>query len=284
MSLRAGGLGLAALGLLLGSLPSCSGKLIRLGDDTTQAVISGGTMAGGGESGKPTGGAGGALPSGGSPVGAGGDEAGAGGSGAICEHGQVAANEVLWIGDSWIIDPGTQRSTVRDLARAAGTIGDNEEYPSSAMAAAPMSQIAQQYDARESGTPKVKVLLMDGGTWDPIAAQMAGTSIPDAIDTSIQTFVQFLAKVASDGTVEHIVYFLVPELMNIPGVAEMRPRLRQACESSSVPCHFIDLQDVWRQGDLKKLTAINGFQASPDGGIAIGQAVWATMRSSCIAQ
>jgi hypothetical protein len=234
--------------------------------------------------------AGGGNQGGSSPAGTGGVGGAAAGpaeggmGGEVCAHGQITADEVLWIGDSWITDPGTQRSTVKDLAFAAGAISANEEYPSSAAPAAGMAIVAQQYDARERGTPKVKVLLMDGGTWDPIAAQMTGGSIPDAIDDSIQRFEKFLLQVASDGTVEHIVYFLVPELMNIPGVAEMRPRLRMACASSAVPCHFIDLQEVWETGDAVKYTASNGFQASAEGGIAIGQRIWATMQAYCIAQ
>jgi hypothetical protein len=225
--------------------PSCGGQRIRLGDDAT------------------------------------GD---GGSSGDACAHGQVSAQEVLWIGDSWIIDPGTQRSTVKDLAFAAGTIAEGEEYPSSAAAAASMAKVAEQYAARAQGGPKPKVLLMDGGTWDPISAQATGSSIPDAIDESLAGFERFLSQVASDGTVRHIVYFLVPELPNIPGVAQMRPRLKRACAGSVVPCHFIDLQEVWQQGDPAQYTAINGYQASAEGGVAIGQAVWATMRAHCIAQ
>ena len=246
------------------------------GAATGTGGMTGNRGGGGGSSG-----GGGAEEIAGSGSTAGGED---GSGGEICSTGQVSADEVLWIGDSWIIDPGTQRTTVKDLALAAGAIAANEEYPSSAAPGASMAMIAQQYDTRERGTPKIKVLLMDGGTWDPIAAQMRGSSVAAAIDQSLADFQQFLSKVAVDGTVEHIVYFLVPELMNIPGVAEMRPRLRQACAESLVPCHFIDLQDVWEQGDPATYTASNGFLPSAAGGVAVGQAIWATMQARCIAQ
>lgn len=276
MSLVAARVGLSGLGLALSLVLSCGGQRIRLGDGIGEA----GAATAGGTTGSH-GGAGGSSGGGGAEAIAGSDS---GSGGEICSPGQVSADEVLWIGDSWIIDPGTQRTTVKDLALAAGTIAANEEYPSSAAPGASMARIAQQYDTRERGTPKVKVLLMDGGTWDPIAAQMMSTSVAAAIDQSLADFHQFLSKVAVDGTVEHIVYFLVPELMNIPGVAEMRPRLRQACAESSVPCHFIDLQEVWEQGDPATYTASNGFLPSAEGGVAIGQAIWATMQAHCIAQ
>jgi hypothetical protein len=266
-------LGPCGHGLVLALLSNCGGQLIHLGDGTAGADATNGASAGMTNSG------------GNGLAGSGGGVAGQGGTGSsACLRGQVMADEVLWIGDSWIIDPGTQRSTVRDLAFAAGSIAANEEYPSSAAAAASMAKVADQYAARERGTPQVKVLLMDGGTWDPVSAQMTGGSVPDAIENSISGFELFLSQVANDGTVEHIVYFLVPELMTIPGVAEMRPRLQRACAESEVPCHFIDLQQIWQAGDPDKLTASNGIQASAEGGVAIGKAVWATMQDNCIAQ
>jgi len=213
-----------------------------------------------------------------------GDDGGAGGSRELCPHAQTAANEVLWIGDSWIQSPGTQHTRVRDLARNAEAIAPNEDYFNLALAASSMADVAKQYDTREAGATKVKVLLMDGGTWDPIAAQMSGGSaaVPAAIERSLSAFQQFLAKVASDGTVEHIVYFLVPELATVPGVANMRPRLQQACADSSVPCHFIDLQPHWV--GHPEYTASDGIQSSEAGAIVIANLIWQTMQENCIAQ
>ena len=260
------------LAIALVALPGCGSKLIRLGDQAADvsAAGRGGTAAAG------------ANAAGGDPgVGAGGDDGAAGGND-TCPRAPVSASQVLWIGDSWIQIPGTQHSRVRELARAAGTIAADEDYVDVAAAASSMAAVAQQYDTRQSGAVKVKVLLMDGGTWDPIAAQMAGASVPAAIDSAIGAFQQFLAKVASDGTVEHLVYFLVPELATIPGVGSMRPRLRQACAESSVPCHFIDLQPYWE--GHPEYTAPDGIQSSEAGAIVIANSIWATMQENCIAQ
>lgn len=261
------------LAIALCTLPSCGSRLIRLGDQTAADSAGDGSGAAGNG---VTAGVGGAMVAG--PGGAG----GAAGSGDTCPQAQVAAGEVLWIGDSWIQDPGIQHDRVRDLARAAGAIAQNEDYFNSAAAASSMGAVAKQYDARESGATKVKVLLMDGGTWDPIAAQTSGASISAAIDNSISTFQSFLAKVAGDGTVEHIVYFLVPELTAVPGVATMRPRLQQACAESSVPCHFIDLQPYWL--GHPEYTAPNGIQSSAAGAVVIADLIWATLQDNCIAQ
>jgi hypothetical protein len=272
MSLATSGLKFCCLAITFCTLASCSSKLIRLGDQTPLADSAGGNGVGGAA---------------GNPMVVGpGSDGGAAGSSEACAHRQVLASEVLWIGDSWITIPvNTQREVVRKHALEAKAIDDGDDYYSLATAAANMAAVAKQYDTRESGATKVKVLLMDGGTWDPIAAQMSpgssSATVAAAIDSSISTFQLFLGKVASDGTVEHIVYFLVPELPGIPGVATMRPRLQQACAESSVPCHFIDLQPYW-QGH-PEYTA-TGIQASEAGATVLGNLIWATMQDHCIAQ
>lgn len=211
---------------------------------------------------------------GGSSGGAGSAGAGAGGSTGECSGQAVLSSEVLWIGDSWSQIPGTQITRLRELS--------GQNYVNVAVAAASMADVAEQYAARQAGTIPVKVLLMDGGTWDPIAAQMSGGSVPDAIDAAVARFRQLLDDVANDGTVEHIVYFLVPELPTIPGVGTMRPLLRDACAESTVPCYFIDLQESW-QGH-PEYTGPSGIQASDAGGRIIAERIWSTMQANCVAQ
>jgi hypothetical protein len=186
----------------------------------------------------------------------------------------VLANEVLWIGDSWI--QGTPQTVVSALAGA--------EYPSLATAGATMAAVAKQYDTRENGATKVKVLLMDGGTIDPLLAKMAGASVTQAITTSLDNFRDFITKVATDGTVEHIVYVLVPPLPAIPGVDTMRGDLSKMCTASAVPCHFLDLQPLWMDPMDPTLTAANGILPTEKGGTVIGNAIWDVMQKQCIAQ
>jgi hypothetical protein len=238
--------------------------------------------SGGGDA--ATGGGGGsggiAAASGGSgATGAGGRGASGGsGGGGVCQHGQVQANEVVWIGDSWIQIPGAQHTRVRDLARAAGTIGANEDYVDLAVSGSPIARIVNQYNTQESGATKVKVLLMDGGGIDTIQGGGSQASVTSVVNT----FQQHLAKVASDGTVQHIVYFLYPELPTIAGVAAMRPGVQQACAASTVPCHFVDLQPLWV--GHPEYTGGDNIHPSAAGGNVIAEAIWAIMQQNCIAQ
>jgi hypothetical protein len=208
---------------------------------------------------------------------------GDGNDGGPCLHGQVSAAEIVWIGDSWIFMPGTQLTRVRDLARTANAIGPNEDYVNASAAATTMSAIAGQYSAREAGATKVKVLLMDGGTWDTIVANMQGGSVSTAAMTAATAFDQLLTEIKSDGTVQHIVYYLTPELSGIPGVAILRPLVQASCQQSAVPCHFLDLQPLWA-GHPEYTAQPGDTFASDAGGIALGDAIWSIMQQGCIAQ
>jgi hypothetical protein len=200
--------------------------------------------------------------------------------GAVCLHAQVSADQVLWIGDSWVLVPGNQHTAVRDAARIAGAIGPGDDYTIGAVAASKMDAIAGQYSAQEASATKPKVLILDGGTWDTLLANGSAASVSAAASA----FSQLLATVASDGTVEHVIYFLTPELATIPGVAALRPLLQQACTQSTVPCHFIDLQPLW--AGHPEYTATDGPVPIPTtaGGAAIADAIGGAMLQNCIAQ
>jgi|tagenome__1003787_1003787.scaffolds.fasta_scaffold20906919_3 hypothetical protein len=196
-----------------------------------------------------------------------------------CPHAQVSASQVLWIGDSWVLIPGNQHTGVRDRARTAQAIGPTDDYTIGAAAATTMAQIAGQYTAQESGATQVKVLIMDGGTWDTILSNGSSASVSSVANT----FSQFLATVASDGTVDQIIYYLMPELSGIPGVSELRPLLTQACAESPAPCYFLDLQGVWA-GHPEYTAGTSPPVPTEAGGTAIADAIWAIMQANCIAQ
>src|SRR5262249_52327370 len=48
--------------------------------------------------------------------------------GGPCPHAQVAASQVLWIGDSWVLNPGNQHTAVQASAVAAGAIAAGDAY------------------------------------------------------------------------------------------------------------------------------------------------------------
>lgn len=147
-----------------------------------------------------------------------------------------------------------------------------------AAAASDLAAIARQYRMRRGSQRPPRVLIMDGGTWDTILSNGSEASITRVVGE----FRDFLSEVAADGSVQHIVYVLCPELPTIPGVAQLRPGLSDACAASAVPCHFLDLQPLWAHHP--QYTAPDGIQASEQGAAVIADQIWSIMQAQCIAQ
>jgi hypothetical protein len=248
-------LAVVAVSFVAAALSGCADHLIRLGGPGTPDAAD---AAQGSDAGIDTATSDGSMP---------------------CSHAAVAADEVLWIGDSWIA-PGLQETGVRDQARMLGAIGRNDDYTVTAMPGARMSDIVSQYAMQQAMSTKVKVLIMDGGTIDTITDRGS----PASVAAVVTTFTQLLERVATDGTVQQIVYVLVPELPAIYGVAELRPLLQQACAGSTVPCHFVDLQTYWA-GHPEYTTMPGGVPLPADAGArVIATQIWMTMKTYCIAQ
>jgi hypothetical protein len=273
------------VGVLLAAT-HCGGERIALGDGPVEALTATGTRRdpdAGVTSGGGLAGSGGAadasVPGGlgglGGLGGAGGAEADGATPLAACLLGGVPAEEVLWIGDSWFTLPAElQRTLVVESARDAGLIASTDDYPSRAAAASSLSMIVEQYRSQRAGGPAPQVLIMDGGTWDTLRANGSAESVSQVL----LGFEAFLAEVASDGTVGHVVYMLMPELPAIAGVNELRPGLLAACEQSAVPCHFLDLQPIW---DGHPEYTADGIQASEEGAARIAEEIWKIAGAAC---
>jgi hypothetical protein len=160
------------------------------------------------------------------------------------------------------------------MARTTGAIGQSDDYTVKAAPATTIAAIEQQYITQEAATGNVKVVIMDGGTWDTINNDSSTT-----VTMVIQTFTELLSTVASNQTVTDVIYFLMPSV--VPGVDELRSGLEAACTSSAVPCHFIDLQTYWSAGD-----DTGGGVPVPTaaGATVVADAIWATMQTFCIVQ
>ncbi len=198
--------------------------------------------------------------------------------GGACPHAQTSAAAVVWIGDSWVLVPGNQVTGVSDRARATHAIGPNDAYTVDAVAATSLAAIVSQYTSQQATGIPAKVLIMDGGTWDTLTTNGSSASVT----TVVNTFRQFLDRVASDGTVQQIIYFLPPELPAIAGVAALRAPLQQACAASAVPCYFLDLQPIW--SGHPEYTGADDLVPSTAGGAALAAAIWALMQANCVAQ
>jgi hypothetical protein len=241
------------------------------GGGAGQAGTSSGGMAGAGAMGG-RGGRGGAAGS----SGTGGSSMGGSGS---CMKGQTEPSEVILIGDSFIALNHSITNQIETRARAAGALGQNEDYRDVAVSGATLAgnnQIPSQYANAVSASP-VEVVLMDGGGNDCIR------NMPDPAYTAAQTLFQTMAQ---RGT-QTVVYFFYPDPVGSNWASlkscldTLRPRMKALCEGLTSPkCYFMDLRTMWQPSYAQA----DGIHPTEPGGHAVGDAVWETMQQYCIAQ
>ena len=234
---------------------------------------SGGRGGGSGGRGGASGGRGGATGSAGSGGGSGGT-----GSGGMCVRDQVAPNEVIFIGDSFIALGINIPNALEANARAAGSLGQNERYRMNAVSGALLgnNQIPNQYMNAVNAGP-VKVVLMNGGGNDCLMNN------PNPAYTAAMSLFQNMAQ----RNTETVVYFFYPDPLGTfasgnlkPCLDGLRPRMQTLCEGLTSPkCYFIDLRPGWMSAHTS-----DGIHTTPAGGKFVADKVWEVMQQQCIAQ
>jgi hypothetical protein len=85
---------------------------------------------------------------------------------------------------------------------------------------------------------------------------------------------------------EHVIYAFYPDFPD-PGVRErldaLRPAVEDACASSAVPCHFVDLRPTF-VGRSTEYTDLSGMIPNALGSEATARAIWSVLQRECIAQ
>jgi len=97
----------------------------------------------------------------------------------------------------------------------------------------------------------------------------------------VKKFNEFLAKVKTDGYVQHIIYSLYPVIPSTRNLnVNMKPGFSAACMASAVDCHLVDLEPLF----MGKHFASDNTHPDVPGGVIIGDAWWKAMQENCIAQ
>jgi hypothetical protein len=261
------------------------------GGSVASPLGTGGAAGSGGAAGHTAqGGAGGASAP--SNAGAGGaSAAGAGGTtmpARTCEKGKVKADEVVFIGESFIAQTGAIPRLTSQLARDAGTIGMNESYRSSAVSGTQLTtnEIPMQYASAKSAGP-IKVILMDGGGNDLLFSSRCASSF-DASCKEIVTVVDTLFKQMGPDGVTDVVYFFYPDPMGIGASIKdamdiLRPEMKKLCDGTTdVRCVWVDQRESWN-GHYDTYTS-DGIHPTEEGATASAKQIWDAMVANCIAQ
>jgi len=177
------------------------------------------------------------------------------------------------------------------LAQKAGSLAanapyrDNSSLTGNALALA-VPTIADQYANGQTDSP-VKVVIMDGGGADALAGTCDSppTANCQILLDAVAAAQQLLSRMAQDG-VQHVVYFFYPDPVDASLQAKMdllRPLVQGACESSPVPCHWLDLRPTFA-GHYADYVLADGMNPTDAGSAATAAAIWTTMQQNCIAQ
>lgn len=256
--------GAAGAGGVLDRGGAGGGGATSTGTAGTQAAGQGGVGAGG-----TSAGAGGAAGSSGS----GGMAGGGGGSAGGCQRGQVAANEVLIVGDSYF--PAAGGELVKELRRLSGA-----NYRDRSVGGAKMNAIVAQYE--NAGPPQPKVVIMDGGGNDIL--QNPGCEPGCAQHVQAVTDARnFFAQMATDGVSDVVFIFYYDMPVMKAGLDWMRPKMAAECEQSPVPCHFVDNQPLFAGMDASTYTT-DGIHPTVEAADKIARQVWDRMQQDCVAQ
>lgn len=228
----------------------------------------------------------GVLASGGAGGSGGSTDGGSGG----CDSGTAPANQVLVIGDSFFATTHQITAYLEGLARDAGALSIGERYrdrsnlTSNALALGG-NGIADQYAGGVSEA-EVKVVIMDGGGADVLLGSCDSANASCAVITAAASAARALfERMAADG-VQQVVYAFYPD----PGDANvkakvdtLRPVIQSACDSSPVPCHWLDLRTVFA-GHYAEYIDVDQLNPTDAGARATAQAIWGAMQQNCIAQ
>lgn len=246
--------------------------------------------AGGATTTQPGAGAAGAGAAAGTGAGSGGASAAAGAAapGATCERGKVKADEVVFIGESFIAQTGAIPRLTSQLARDAGTIGMNESYRSFAVSGTQLTtgEIPMQYANAKAAGP-VKVILMDGGGNDLLFSSRCASSYDDSCKEIVMVVDTLFKQMGADG-VKDVVYFFYPDPMGIGASIKdamdiLRPEMKKLCDGTQeVRCVWVDQRESW-MGHYGTYTS-DGIHPTEEGAQVSSKQIWDAMVANCIAQ
>jgi hypothetical protein len=200
-----------------------------------------------------------------------------------CMVGATKGNEVAVIGESFI-ELSTITSEIEKLAKANGSLAQNEKYVDESVSGTllsgnDMNAIPKQY-ARAAQANMIKYVLMDGGGNDCLQANNG--------DAALAAAEPLFEAMAADG-VEKIVYFFYPDPLGSFASGSLktcldalRPKMKALCDGLTAPkCYWLDQREIW---DGHPEYTQDGIHPTAAGSVASAAGIWAVMKENCVAQ
>lgn len=218
-------------------------------------------------------------------------DSGAAGDGAVeCTPADIAASEVLLLGDSFFASSHEIGEQLVATARSAGALAEDESYrdasrlPDNALAY--MGEgIRDQYEGARDESP-VTVVVMNGGGADALWAECEpeGGECPELV-AAADALRGLFVTMADDGVTD-VVFVGYPD--PIPAAARaavtfLRPLLKDACDTAPTRCHWLDLLPLF-DGHYETYINDGGLDPTLEGATVTAEAIWDLMNQRCIAR
>jgi hypothetical protein len=205
-----------------------------------------------------------------------------------CPTGELEANQVLLIGDTFFATSHQITAFLEDLARNDGALSAGERYrdnSSLVVNGLAVGGLREQFAAGVS-EGDVRLVIMNGGGADVLlgSCETPATDCPD-LTAAAASARELLDSMGADGVL-NVVYAFYPDPLDATVRDKMdalRPLIQDACESSSTPCHWLDLRPVFA-GRYDEYILPDGLNPTAAGSEATAQAIWELLRLNCIAQ
>lgn len=207
---------------------------------------------------------------------------------ASCEGTPVPGNEVVLLGDSFLAASHQITAYLEGFARAAGSLEPGHRYRDYSRltfnALAWMGEgLRDQYERARADGP-ARLILLNGGGADVLlgSCETLDSSCPVMIDAAVALSSLF-DLFASDG-IQNVVFVGYPDPLDANVRARMdvlRPLLIDACAQAPLPCHWVELRDVF-DGHYDEYVGSDGIHPTDAGSEASARAIWAVMQRECL--
>ena len=205
---------------------------------------------------------------------------------AICLEPETQPSELVVMGDS-LVELSGMVGALEEQARLGGWLGPNEtlrNYSSSLNSFLAENQFANrnQLDAALAEAP-VKVVILNGGATDVLQPTCdPPTESCPAVTDAVAGAEALFARMA-EGGVESVVYWFYPNFLQDAGLRAridvLRPLIRDACATSPVRCHFVDLRSSFP--DRADYFGADGIVLGPEGASVAAKRVWTEIEQQC---
>jgi hypothetical protein len=206
----------------------------------------------------------------------------------VCPTPKLTPNQVLLIGDSFFANGHRVAAFLEELARQSGALLPGERYRDGSTLVGNTlallgTGIEDQYTTASAESPVGAVIMSAGGADLLIGSCDELTPECPLLVEAADAAQALLARMSEEG-VEHVVYAFYPDPVNAElraKVDALRPLIASVCESSPVPCHWIDLRPVF-EDKYDSYVEADGINPTPEGAQATALSIWETMGQACI--